>query len=442
MPSGSAGEVDFPDYMEAMFRDFVGGRTVTDPLDHGTAVTKSLVELLNEDIIPSTGNPYYNETAYNLTTGGQLSSIDSQVAKVVSVADNFSYTDYMDSISSDVKSKADSFYEVSTMLSNLATTLAQAASEAGAQFSTSQVASEADISSMISTFVSNASTKVNSLMSSADVTTQNILSGVMGQVMSDIVSVFDSEGFQYLLDVLVEKTNPEFYKLLNEYSGLMVESGIYGTSGFQIGMALMISKRHSDLNNSLIETTFNNIGSKYIELYGQMMKDYFNNSNNVINNQTQLYSTNITSRLSDLAQRIAVYAEGYSTQRKSVNNQAALMTQLSQGLLTTQIETLLKATSMQYDSKLNNLRAHVDEKNRNIELDVAYAKWSWDIYQWYANIFASIHGSIGLTPDGMSKTQSTLAGAASGAAVGTSISPGMGTAIGAGIGAVAGYFSN
>lgn len=82
-----------------------------------------------------------------------------------------------------------------------------------------------------------------------------------------------------------------------------------------------------------------------------------------------------------------------------------------------------------------------EENERNITFDKLDATWDLEMYQYGANMLASIAGATAATSGREPSTaQSVLGGAMSGAAMGSAIMPGMGTAIGAVAGGLAGLF--
>lgn len=100
-----------------------------------------------------------------------------------------------------------------------------------------------------------------------------------------------------------------------------------------------------------------------------------------------------------------------------------------------------KAVSMMI-ADVNRIKivAKKEEAQTNLKIDSADASWDLEVFQYGANMLASIGGGTGTPmPDKPSMEQSVIGGAMSGAAAGSMISPGTGTVIGAVLGAAAGY---
>jgi len=93
------------------------------------------------------------------------------------------------------------------------------------------------------------------------------------------------------------------------------------------------------------------------------------------------------------------------------------------------------------DAEYRALEVERTEEENQLEIDGAEIAWPLELYQYGANLIASISGGVGVVQArrGPTKTQATIGGAASGAAMGSAVSPGWGTAIGAVVGAYLGY---
>jgi len=91
-----------------------------------------------------------------------------------------------------------------------------------------------------------------------------------------------------------------------------------------------------------------------------------------------------------------------------------------------------------------SIAASVEEANKNLKIDKKDAVWDLDIFQYGANLLASIGGGAVSkdVDDSVSDGQAALGGALSGAAMGSSIMPGWGTAAGAVIGGIGGALMN
>ena len=89
--------------------------------------------------------------------------------------------------------------------------------------------------------------------------------------------------------------------------------------------------------------------------------------------------------------------------------------------------------------------AKKEQNDMDIDINDSDAKWDLEVFQYGANLLASIGGGTALAQkSGASKTQSVLGGAMSGAAAGAMVGsavPGIGTAVGAVVGGVLGAAS-
>lgn len=99
---------------------------------------------------------------------------------------------------------------------------------------------------------------------------------------------------------------------------------------------------------------------------------------------------------------------------------------------------------MSWDKEVASLKVEVDrinivaskeEADQELAIDERDAKWDLEVFQYGANMMASIAGAAShVTQDQPSQTQSAIGGALSGAAAGSMVMPGWGTAIGAVVG--------
>lgn len=113
------------------------------------------------------------------------------------------------------------------------------------------------------------------------------------------------------------------------------------------------------------------------------------------------------------------------------------------------VHTLLNISTLKLNlaqGALENRRLYIIAKNEEIDTQASYnekeALWDLELYQYPANMLASIAGGVGMTgPKGPSKAASVLGGALSGAATGAAVSGGNPYAVAAGaiVGGVAGY---
>jgi hypothetical protein len=94
------------------------------------------------------------------------------------------------------------------------------------------------------------------------------------------------------------------------------------------------------------------------------------------------------------------------------------------------------------DSRKIKIVAKTEETERNIEYDEEDALWNLKLFQYGANLMAAPGGGTATnTPSKLSKTASTIGGAAAGAGTGAVIAGPYGAAVGAVLGAAYGYFA-
>lgn len=92
------------------------------------------------------------------------------------------------------------------------------------------------------------------------------------------------------------------------------------------------------------------------------------------------------------------------------------------------------------EGKRIRIVASKEENDANLKIGESDALWDLEVFQYGANLLASIGGGVaGTKGKEPSQMQSVIGGALSGAAAGTMISPGWGTAIGAILGAASAY---
>ncbi len=96
------------------------------------------------------------------------------------------------------------------------------------------------------------------------------------------------------------------------------------------------------------------------------------------------------------------------------------------------------------EGKRIKIVAKKEENAEDIGIDEADAKWDLEVFQYGANLLASIGSGVASPKDGggPSQLQTAIGGAMSGAATGAligSVVPGLGTGAGAGIGAALGF---
>ena len=94
------------------------------------------------------------------------------------------------------------------------------------------------------------------------------------------------------------------------------------------------------------------------------------------------------------------------------------------------------------EAKRIKIVAKKEEVDENLKIGEDDATWDLELYQYGANLLASI-GSGTMVPktNKPSRTSSVIGGAMAGATAGSMVSPGWGTAIGAVVGAAAAYYS-
>uniref|UniRef100_A0A6M3IYU5 Uncharacterized protein n=1 Tax=viral metagenome TaxID=1070528 RepID=A0A6M3IYU5_9ZZZZ len=113
--------------------------------------------------------------------------------------------------------------------------------------------------------------------------------------------------------------------------------------------------------------------------------------------------------------------------------------------LHSRVELEGKYAALITDAKRIRVIAMKEQNDQDIALGEADARWDMEVFQYGANVMASIgSASVATYPAGssMSKSQSALSGAAAGAAIGTAGgTPGWGTVIGAVVGGIGGYLS-
>jgi ABC-type Na+ transport system ATPase subunit NatA len=100
------------------------------------------------------------------------------------------------------------------------------------------------------------------------------------------------------------------------------------------------------------------------------------------------------------------------------------------------------AQGVQLQAEINRLKyiQFKEYETAELELDVRSALWDMEIFGRGTSIIGGLSGYAHPLPEGPSKLQSVLGGAAGGAAVGSAFGP-LGTAIGAGVGGLLGLFS-
>ena len=94
---------------------------------------------------------------------------------------------------------------------------------------------------------------------------------------------------------------------------------------------------------------------------------------------------------------------------------------------------------MVIEGKRIRIVANKEETDRNAELDKLDGLWDLEVFQYGANVMASVAGGTA-TPHKPSMAQSVLGGAMSGAAAGAMI-PGVGPLAGGILGAAAGFLN-
>lgn len=108
----------------------------------------------------------------------------------------------------------------------------------------------------------------------------------------------------------------------------------------------------------------------------------------------------------------------------------------------------LKKMALHYNLEYNRMfiAATKDKEDRDIQFDELDARWDLEMWQYSANVLASIAGGVAISPSGNrpSQTQSAIGGALSGAAAGAMAAAptAMGAPVGAAIGGVLGLASS
>ena len=124
------------------------------------------------------------------------------------------------------------------------------------------------------------------------------------------------------------------------------------------------------------------------------------------------------------------------------------------GSVPTMLDMLIKRVSFERDhaalileAKKIRIIAAKEQTDQDLLISEADARWDLEVFQYGANVLASIGGGTGHpSPAGMSKAQSALGGAMAGAAIGATPAlsgptGGWSIAIGAAIGGIGGYLS-
>jgi hypothetical protein len=96
-----------------------------------------------------------------------------------------------------------------------------------------------------------------------------------------------------------------------------------------------------------------------------------------------------------------------------------------------------RVASVYSDAYKTVMIAEGDQADKNLEIDLAFAKFPFDVYQWSTPVLGALNG-VQPIPNSPSKAQRLLGGAAGGAGIGFMVGGPVGAGVGALLGAAAG----
>jgi len=419
---GNAGQVGWPEYLQSHHFNWLGNPSLIGP-------DTNITELINAAHAVG-GNPYEGEVAYDPS---------SRVAQLLSSTTGFedavkaiNVINDMSGLSSEAKGISAVWTE-SALDSKFATIMASAMSKV----STINVALDGH-DNVVTEYIAGLTEQVATDMGV-------LLTGLGNSVRAELTKIVAYAIEQYtdvLKGTLVKDLVREYELSTEDAWDKGVAAFIARTHGVVslnnsavvLGLAAMSRDRARDLAAKRLE-----FGTKYVPDSNSMIQMLTNmfassvGSWGLVGNYDQLFGSLYDKMLSTLGKAFENYMAGYGavkqTQSAWVEKNLAFMSDLHKS----KFELLGRVAGVQMETYTKVMAAEADQKDKDLEIDAAYAKFPFDVYQWSTPVLGAMNG-VQPIPKEPSKGQRLLGGAAGGAGIGFMV----GGPVGAGIGALLG----
>lgn len=401
---GSAGEVDYPDYMKAVHEDWLT-QSGTDSIED--SITSKMNTALGS-------SPWATKTAYNPDT--TLATANASVAVFAAMLADVTDCSLLSTIYDAVTGKFTPIVSISDISETAM--LAETTSY-------SDLIDDVKDGSLLSDVYDDISAKLTAVTSATEIT--------------EAVLLAETAAYSDLLDDEIET------KTLPAFRAGMQDVNLVTSSAFVVGEALIYAFKNRDLAKYTADIRLN-AANKNADIR------LSNNQSIVAMNQVKSNLTDSVLKLvlsgsdslmkSKIGVRLDVASRNVDV--KVANNQGIISTNQLKSSLSDDVlklsltgnDTLMKTTA---ELSRISIVAKKEQNDLNNEIAAKDAVWDLEVFQYGGNLLAAISGSSMATQK-PSTVSSVIGGAMSGAAAGGSIGGPWGAAIGGGIGAIAGIF--
>ena len=287
-----------------------------------------------------------------------------------------------------------------------------------------------DISVDVATIISGAITNAGLALTSSTAAALTDASSAIGSALTSITSSLTHTTIDDYIDSFEEESRHEYLQGVARFTAGMSDINAVNSSAFIFGLGIMERERFSKISQARREiaiTLLTNGIASFLSTY---------NANIAANSQmfAVLFSDHLRS-----------FTMSHMQRTRSRDIMVLQGAREMAAMLSTNTEANYQGSHLQSEVSRVKMIAKGEQIFDQLKIDESDAKWSFELFQYGANVLASASGAA-MIPGRMSKEQSILSGATAGLFVGakagslagSAIAPGPGTAIGAGIGGILG----